>query len=417
MNQDRYTNNNIYNMYEWQHMALSPWRAGAKMAQKFYDNPFNPFYYSDFNRSFSAGIEVFERITRKYGKPEFGIKSTEVDGQKYKVKALITIKKPFCRLLHFKKITETKLKQPKLLIVAPMSGHYASLLRDTIEGTLPYFDVYITEWKNARDVPMTAGGFDLDDYINYVIEFIEHFKGKVHAMGVCQPVVPLASAVAIMEGENNKYHPRSMILVGGPIDGRINPTMVNDLADKKSIEWFEQNLITRVPVNYPGSGRLVYPGFLQLASFISLKPESHIEKHKQYFQHLVSGDGESAEKHEKFYDEYLSVMDIPAEFYLQTIKTVFQDFALPLGKMTSRGRPVKLSNIKRTAMLALEGEKDDISGLGQSKAALKLAKNLPKSKKQYYLQKEVGHYGIFSGRKFREQVVPVIYDFVKKHSK
>lgn len=406
-------NHDIYNLYEIQHAALSPWRAGAKIVQKFYDNPFNPFYYSKLHRTASAGIEVFERITRKYGKPEFGIKSTEVDGKKTKIKLMVAKRKPFCKLMHFKK--EDKFNQPKLLIVAPMSGHYATLLRDTIEGTLPYFDVYITEWINAREVPMTAGNFDLDDYIDYVIEFTEHFKGNVHLMAVCQPVVPVAAAVAIMEGEKNKYHPKSMILVGGPIDGRINPTMVNDLADKKPIEWFEQNLVSRVPLNYPGAGRQVYPGFLQLASFISLKPESHVEKHKQYFNHLVEGDGESADKHEKFYDEYLSVMDIPAEFYLQTIKTVFQDFSLPLGKLKSRGRDVNLKSIRKTALLALEGEKDDISGLGQSKAALKLTRNLPSKKKEYHMQKDVGHYGIFSGRKFREKVVPVIYKFAKKH--
>jgi len=407
-------NKDIYNVYEWNHMVLSPLRAGAKMAQKYYNNPYNPFYYSVFNRNLAAGLEVFERITRKYGKPEFGIKFSEVDGEKVKIKLMVTMRKPFCKLIHFKK--DKKFKQPKLLIVAPMSGHYATLLRDTIEGVLPYFDVYITEWINARDVPLTAGNFDMDDYINYVIEFCEHFKGNIHLMAVCQPVVPVAAAVAIMENEGNKYHPKSMTLVGGPIDGRINPTMVNDLADKKPIEWFQQNLVSRVPLAYPGAGRSVYPGFLQLASFISLKPESHIEKHKQYFNHLVIGDGESADKHEKFYDEYLSVMDIPAEFYLQTIKTVFQDFALPLGKMTSRGREVNLKNIRKTALLTLEGEKDDISGLGQSKAALKLAKNLSSKKKEYHMQKDVGHYGIFSGRKYREQVVPVIYKFVKKHN-
>lgn len=407
--------NNIYNMYEWQQMALSPYRAAAKIAQKFYDNPFNPFYSSPLNRTASAGIEVFERITRKYGKPVFGIKSVMVDGRKHKVKQMVTLKKPFCRLLHFKK--DPALKQPKMLIVAPMSGHYATLLRGTVEDMLPYFDVYITDWYNAREVPMTEGIFDLDDYIDYVIDFIAHFKGKAHVMGVCQPVVPVAAAVAIMENEGNKSHPRSMILVGGPIDGRINPTMVNDLADKKPIEWFEQNLVSRVPFQYKGAGRAVYPGFLQLASFISMNPESHFEKHKEYYENLIKGDGESAEKHEKFYDEYLSVMDIPAEFYLQTIKTVFQDFALPLGKMQSRGRPANLANIKETALMALEGEHDDISGIGQSKAALKLAKKLPNSKKEYYMQKGVGHYGIFNGHKFREFVVPEIYKFVKKHDR
>ncbi|PIR32106.1 MAG: hypothetical protein COV36_05195 [Alphaproteobacteria bacterium CG11_big_fil_rev_8_21_14_0_20_44_7] len=280
---------------------------------------------------------------------------------------------------------------------------------------LPFFDVYITDWTNAREVPLTEGEFDLDDYIDYTMEFIEKLKGDCHVMAVCQPVVPVAAAVAIMENEGRKYHPKSMILIGGPIDGRINPTMVNELADKKPIEWFEQHLITRVPLTYKGAGRKVYPGFLQLAGFLSMKPDDHIQKHKDYFNHLIEGDGESAEKHEKFYDEYLSVMDITAEFYLQTIKKVFQDFDLPQGKFESRGRPVRMEHITKTALIALEGENDDIAGVGQSHAALTLCKNLAKSKKHYHLQKDVGHYGIFNGRRFREFVVPVIKEFTEKH--
>jgi len=404
---------NLYNMFELQHFMLSPFRLAAKNAQKLHNSPFNPFYHSPFSRTAHAGMEVFERVTRKYEKPEFGITETKIDGKKFAVKQLITKKKPFCNLLHFKK--DDGPKQPKLLIVAPMSGHFATLLRGTVQDTLPFFDVYITEWKNARDVPLTEGEFDLDDYINYVIEFTETLKGNCHLMAVCQPVVPVAAAVAIMEHEKNPHHPKSMILVGGPIDGRINPTMVNSLADKKPIEWFEQNLISRVPLNYKGAGRKVYPGFLQLMGFISLKPESHVEKHREYFNHLVVGDDESAEKHEQFYDEYLSVMDITAEYYLETIKKVFQDFDMPHGKFTSRGRPANLKSVKKTALLTLEGEKDDISGIGQSKAAMKLCSNLPDSKKQYYLQKDVGHYGIFNGSKFREQVIPVMRKFIEKH--
>ncbi len=407
---------NLYNLYEWHHLAVSPFRAMAQAMRHVNNNPFNPYFHSTMSRTTNAGLGVFERLTRKYGRPEFGITETAVSGRKYKIEQETVLKKPFCELVHFRKATKDKaLKQPKLMIVAPMSGHYATLLRGTVQDTLPFFDVYITDWLNARDVPMTEGDFDLDDYINYVIEFTECLKGDVHLLAVCQPVVPVAAAVAVMEQQKNKYHPKSMILIGGPIDGRINPTMVNDLADKKPIEWFEQHLITRVPFNYKGFMRPVYPGFLQLAGFISMKPESHIEKHRQYFNHLIIGDGESAEKHEEFYDEYLSVMDLTAEFYLQTIKVVFQDFALPQGKMVSRGRPVNLANLRETALLALEGEKDDISGVGQSKAALKLAKNLPESKKQYHLQKGVGHYGIFNGSKFREFVVPVIREFIKKH--
>ena len=401
-------------MFEMQHFMLSPIRLAAKATQKLYDHPFNPFFHSPFNRHASAGIEVFERITRKYEKPTFGITEVLVNGKAVKIEEEIAKKKPFCNLIHFKK--DSKIKQPKLLITAPMSGHFATLLRGTVQDTLPHFDVYITDWANARDVPLTKGDFDLDDYIDYLIKFIEFLDGDVHVMGVCQPVVPVAAAVAIMENEGNKKHPKSMILVGGPIDGRINPTMVNELADKKPIEWFDQHLISRVPLNYAGAGRKVYPGFLQLIGFISMKPDQHIEKHRDYFNHLVEGDDESADRHEQFYDEYLSVMDITSEFYLQTIKKVFQDFDLPMGKFTSRGRPVNLKNVRKTALLTLEGEKDDIAGVGQSKAAMNLCCNLPNTKKQYYLQMGVGHYGVFNGSKFRDQVVPVIKKFIEKHN-
>lgn len=388
-------------------------RVAAKSAQYVYDNPYNPFFYTKFGKSASASLELFERLTRKYKKPEFDIKPVEVDGKKVKIKQKTVLKKPFCNLIHFEK--EGGHKQPKLLITAPMSGHYATLLRGTVQDTLPHFDVYITDWLNASEVPLEDGRFDLDDYIDYTIEFIEHLKGDCHVMAVCQPVVPVAAAVALMENGESKVHPKSMILIGGPIDGRINPTMINKFADKKPIEWFTQNLISRVPMNFDGHGRNVYPGFLQLAGFLSMKPHDHIEKHKEYYEHLVEGDGDNSEKHEKFYDEYLSVMDITAEFYLETIKKVFQDFDLPQGKYTSRGRPVKMEFVKKTALLALEGEKDDIAGVGQSHAALGLCKNLAKEKKHYHLQKDVGHYGIFNGSRFRKFVVPVLQDFIAKH--
>lgn len=407
---------NLYGIYELNHVAVAPMRAFARATQMVANNPFNPFFHMPANRSLSASMELFERLTRKYDKPNWGVTSTEIDGEKVKVRHRTVVNKPFCKLVHFEKEGgNRKFKQEKIMITAPMSGHYATLLRGTVQGLLPYFDVYITEWVNACEVPHEKGDFDLDDYIDYVIEFSEFLKGNCHIMAVCQPVVPVAAAVAIMEAEKNKYHPKSMILVGGPIDGRINPTMVNELADKKPIEWFEQNLITRVPLNYPGHGRKVYPGFLQLAGFLSMKPEDHFEKHKQYFNHLIEGGGDSAEKHEKFYDEYLSVMDITAEFYLQTIKKVFQDFDLPQGNFVSRGRYVNLEAVENTALLALEGEKDDIAGVGQSAAALNLAKNLAKSKKHYHLQKDVGHYGIFNGSRFRKFVVPVIEQFCNKH--
>jgi len=406
----------LYNLYEMNHMAMAPYRAAAKNLQFLYSNPFNPFSSLQVSRSVSAGLGLFERLTRKYEKRGFNINAVDVNGAKVKVKEKIVKKKAFCNLIHFEKEGCDKLKQEKLVIIAPMSGHYATLLRGTVEDTLPFFDVYITDWINPSEVPLTDGGFDLDDFIDYLIEFYELMKGDCHTLAVCQPTVPVAAAIAIMESEGNKNAPKSMILVGGPIDGRINPTMINELADKKPIEWFEQNLISRVPMNYIGAGRKVYPGFLQLAGFISMKPEQHMEKHREYFDDLVKGDGESSDKHEEFYDEYLSVMDLTAEFYLQTIKKVFQDFDLPKGEFVSRGRKVSLADVKKTALLALEGEKDDIAGVGQSKAALKLCSNLAESKKQYHLQMGVGHYGVFNGRKFREFVVPVIRDFVKKQS-
>lgn len=406
--------NNLYNLYELNHSMLSPARYGAYGLRLMYEAPFNPFRSTRLSRQIVAGLYLFERLTRKYERQGFGIKEVLVGKQTCKVREKIIAKKPFCNVIHFEK--EGAPKQEKLFIVAPMSGHFATLLKNTVEETLPFFDVYITDWKSASEVPLSHGNFDLDDFIDYLIEFCEGLKGDFHMMGVCQPTVPVAAAVAIMENEGRKFHPKSMILVGGPIDGRINPTMINEFADKQPIEWFEKNLINTVPLNYAGAGRRVYPGFLQLAGFISMKPEQHYQKHRDYFNHLVEGDGDNADKHEKFYDEYLSVMDLSADFYLQTIKKVFQDFDLPRGKFTSRGRPVKMENIRKTALLALEGERDDIAGVGQSKAALKLCANLPDNKKDYYLQMGVGHYGVFSGSKFREFVVPVIRKFIAKNA-
>ncbi len=406
--------NQLYNLFEMNHTALAPYRAVAKGMQLFYDSPLNMLSGTKQARTASASLELFERLTRKYPKQDFAIESVEIDGKATKITEEVVLDKTFCELRHFKKAGAHK--QEKLLIIAPMSGHYATLLRGTVKDTLPFFDVYVTDWKNASQVPLTDGDFDLDDFIDYTIEFSEFLKGDCHMFAVCQPTVPVAAAVAIMEAEGNKHSPKSMILVGGPIDGRINPTMINEFADKKPIEWFEQNLINRVPMNHPGAGRRVYPGFLQLAGFIAMKPESHADKHKEYFEHLVEGDGDSAEKHEKFYDEYLSVMDLTAEFYLQTIKKVFQDFDLPQGKFESRGRAVKLENVRKTSLLALEGERDDIAGVGQSKAALGLCSNLADEKKHYHLQPEVGHYGVFNGSKFRKFVVPVIRKFVQKHT-
>jgi poly(3-hydroxybutyrate) depolymerase len=293
-----------------------------------------------------------------------------------------------------------------------MSGHYATLLRGTVEAFLPNHDVYVTDWVDARMVPLTEGSFDLDDYIDYVISILHALGGDTHVVAVCQPSVPVLAAVALMEADGDPYVPTSMVLMGGPIDTRVNPTKVNDVAEKRGIDWFRTHVITKVPFPNPGFMRDVYPGFLQLNGFVSMNLDRHIEAHKQLFLHLVRGDGDSAQKHKEFYDEYLAVMDLDAEFYLQTVETVFVRHALPKGQMTHRGRPVDPGRIKRTALLTIEGEFDDISGVGQTEAAHRLCANIPPDRRVHYLQPGVGHYGVFNGSRFRSEIVPRISDFV-----
>ena len=414
--QHLFENSALYTMMELGKAQFAPIRTAIDAAHKWHNNPMNLLSYHPAWRSIRAGYELAERMTRPYPKPDFGIHHTKVEGKEYDVHQRTVITKPFCRLLHFEKMGYRE-KLPKLLIVAPMSGHHATLLRGTVEDTLPHFDVYITDWIDARDVPVSAGSFDLDDFINYTIRFMEHLRGQAHVMAVCQPAVPVLAAVSIMSAENNPNVPLSMTLIGGPIDTRQSPTEVNMFADKRSMNWFETHVITRISANYPGFMRPVYPGFIQLAGFMAMNMKRHVGEHVKLFQHLVVGDGESADAHRKFYNEYLAVMDLPAEFYLQTIKTVFKEYALPQGKMVSRGRVVDPSKITKTAIFALEGELDDISGVGQTKAAIKLCKNLPDSHKLYHLQESVGHFGLFNGRRFREFIVPMIVKFTDKHNK
>lgn len=393
----------------------APFRAGLKAAQEWSSNPYNPLSYLTANRTTSAVYELIERLTRDYPKPEFGIKDTYINGKEYEIMQETVIKKTFCNLVHFRKFPSKKL--PKLLIVAPMSGHYATLLRGTVQDCLPYFDVYITDWENVRDIPIEKGNFDFDDFIDYCIEFMSELSPNLTVMAVCQPAVPVSSAVAIMSAKNpnSSKIPTNLILIGGPMDARISPTKVNDYAADKEIHWFENNVITMVPLNYKGFGREVYPGFLQLAGFMSMNMKRHVGEHLKLFQHLVEGDEDGAEKHIAFYDEYLAVMDLPDEFYIQTIKHVFIEHALPQGTLVSRGRPVKLEAITKSALLILEGELDDITGLEQTKAAIDLCKNIPESRKEYHLQKGVGHYGLFNGSKFRQNIVPIIKEFSYKH--
>ncbi len=404
----------LYWFYEMSHAALNPSRAMADATRLFFRNPVNPLSFTTYGKTIAAACELFERSTRRYGRPEWRISSTLVGGERVPVNITVAWERPFCRLLHFERVFAhpPKRLQQKLLIVAPMSGHYATLLRGTVEAFLPNHDVYITDWADARMVPMREGPFDLDDYIDYVISILHALGGDTHVVAVCQPSVPVLAAVALMEADEDPYAPTSMILMGGPIDTRVNPTIVNDLAQKRGTDWFRSHVITKVPFPNPGFMRDVYPGFLQLNGFVSMNLDRHIEAHKQLFLNLVKGDGDSALKHKEFYDEYLAVMDLAAEFYLQTVDTVFVKHALPQGKMTHRGRPVDPSRIKRTALLTVEGEFDDISGVGQTEAAHKLCTNIPAARKAHWLQQGVGHYGVFNGSRFRSEIAPRISDFI-----
>jgi poly(3-hydroxybutyrate) depolymerase len=404
----------LYWFFEMTRAALGPSRALADATRLFYKNPVNPLSFTTFGKSVAAAAELFERSTRRYDRPEWRIESTLVGGERVPVHITIVWERPFCKLIHFERVFEhpPKRPQPKLLIVAPMSGHYATLLRGTVEAFLPNHDVYVTDWNDARMVPLSEGRFDLDDYIDYVISILHTLGGDTNVIAVCQPSVPVIAAVALMEADNDPYVPSSMILMGGPIDTRVHPTAVNDLAEKRGIDWFRSRVITKVPFPNAGFMRDVYPGFLQLNGFVSMNLDRHIEAHKQLFLNLVRGDGDSAHKHKEFYDEYLAVMDLTAEYYLQTVDTVFVRHALPKGEMTHRGRPVDLARIKRVALLTVEGEHDDISGVGQTEAAHRLCPNIPPDRKAHYLQLGVGHYGVFNGSRFRSEIAPRISDFI-----
>jgi len=404
----------LYWMYEMAHAALNPARAVTDATKILFQNPLNPFSHSQLGKSVAAACELFERTTRRYGKPEWGLNETEVDGISVPVEVHSVWEKPFCRLLHFdRKFTHpVSTPQPRVLIVAPMSGHYATLLRGTVEALLPAHDVYISDWADARMVPLTEGRFDLDDYIDYVIDMLHVLGGNLHVMAVCQPAVPVLAAVSIMEERRDPFVPLSMTLMGGPIDTRRGPTAVNKLAEERGIDWFRSHVITRVPFPHPGMMRDVYPGFLQLNGFISMNLDRHMDAHKRLFANLVKGDGDKVEKHSDFYDEYLAVMDLTAEFYLQTVDTVFVKHALPKGEMTHRGQLVDPSKIRRVALMTVEGEKDDISGLGQTEATHVLCGSIPNHRRVHYVQAGVGHYGVFNGKRFRSEIVPRVHDFM-----
>jgi poly(3-hydroxybutyrate) depolymerase len=404
----------LYWLYEMSHAALGPSRALADMTRLYFKNPLNPLSHTTVGKSIAAGAEVFERSTRRYGKPDWHIDSTLVGGERVPVHVATVWQRPFCHLLHFERhlYRMPHRPQPKVLIVAPMSGHYATLLRGTVEAFLPNHDVYITDWADARMVPLSEGQFNLDDYVDYVISMLHRLGGDCHVVAVCQPSVPVLAAIARMEAADDPYVPHSMTLMGGPIDTRVNPTAVNALAEQRGIDWFRSNVITKVPFPHPGVLRDVYPGFLQLHGFVSMNLDRHLDAHKDLFFHLVQGDGDSAQKHREFYDEYLAVMDLAAEFYLQTVETVFIRHDLPKGRMTHRGAKIDPAAIRRVALLTVEGEKDDISGVGQTEAAQKLCLNVPAERRAHYLALGVGHYGVFNGSRFRADIAPRIADFM-----
>ncbi len=407
----------LYHLYELSQAAISPARAAANSTRFLMRNPLNPLSYTNIGRNAAAAAELLERTTRRYRKPQFGLPGTTVKGQKVAITEQTVWSKPFCDLIHFKKHFPdgAAANEPRLLIVSPLSGHYATLLRGTVEAMLPSCDVYIADWHDARFIPLRAGKFDLDDYIDYVIEMIELFHGDVHVMAVCQPSVPVISAAALLETRGSPAVPRSLILKGGPIDTRAGATAVNKLAEKRGTNWFRRTVITTVPWPNSGHGRLVYPGFLQLTGFMAMNLDRHVNAHKELFVSLVKGDGDSVEKHKEFYDEYLAVMDLPAEYYLQTIDQVFVKHQLPKGEMFHRGELIDLTAIHRTALFTIEGEKDDITGAGQCEAAIHLCKGLSRSKKEHYTQPGVGHYGIFNGSRYRHEIVPRIVTFMADH--
>jgi poly(3-hydroxybutyrate) depolymerase len=418
----------LYQIYENQRAMMEPFVDFAKATSKVLGNSKSPFSQNPIVQRVSAGYDLMYRLGKDYVKPAFGIQTVEVNGVAVSINERVEVSKPFCDLIRFKRFTDdvdtlSHLKgEPAVLIVAPLSGHYATLLRDTVATMLKDHKVYITDWKNARTVPLSEGEFHLDDYVNYVQEFIRHVQskyGNCHVMSVCQPTVPVLAAVSLM-ASRGETTPLSLTMMGGPIDARKSPTAVNNLAMNKPFSWFENNVIYKVPANFEGAGRRVYPGFLQHSGFVAMNPQNHRNSHFDYFNDLIKGDNESAESHRKFYDEYNAVLDMDADYYLETIATVFQDFKLVNGTWDVKnlaGKPERVTpaDITTSALLTVEGELDDISGSGQTKAAHDLCSGISKSKQQHFEAKGAGHYGIFSGRRWREQVYPQVRDFILAH--
>lgn len=409
----------LYQFHELQRAVMEPLRWWAQANVDAFGNAFSPLSLTPAAKNVTAGMDLMLRLTARYGRPAFDIGQVKVNGADATVTEEVLLEKPFCNLLHFKKSRAAK-NEPTVLIFAPLSGHYATLLRDTVRTMLPDHDVVITDWKDAREVPFSKGPFHFDDYVAYVQEFVRFSQNSlgpnIHLVSVCQPTVPVLAGISLM-AQHNEPLPNSMTMMGGPIDTRLSPTSVNDFATDRSLSWFEQNVIQRVPQKYAGSMRRVYPGFLQLSGFMAMNPKRHMKSHQDYYNDLVAGDGESAEAHRRFYDEYNAVMDLPAEYYLDTIFRVFQDQTLAKGLMDVAGERVNPAAIKRTALFTIEGELDDISGSGQTQAAHTLCSGIPAARHQHYTTPEVGHYGIFSGRKYRELIYPKIREFIAKFDK
>ena len=418
----------LYQLYETQRALLEPFADFAQATSKLYTNPLLPLSQSPFSQRISAGFDLFYRLGKGYEKPAFGIESVPVNGVNVTIMERVEMDLPFCELRRFKRFSDdpqtldTLLTQPPVLVVAPLSGHYATLLRDTVKSLLSDHKVFITDWKNARLVPTQEGEFHLDDYINYVQDFIRYLQkqyGNCHVISVCQPTVPVLAAISLM-ASRGETTPLTMTMMGGPIDARRSPTSVNNLATQRSFEWFENNVIHRVPNNYPGAGRRVYPGFLQYTGFVAMNPDRHATSHYDYFKDLVKGDDASAEQHRKFYDEYNAVLDMDANYYLETIQTVFQDFSLVNGTWDVRApdgtlERVKPQDITTTALFTIEGELDDISGSGQTRAAHDLCVDIPSNMRMHYDVMGAGHYGIFSGRRWRDMVYPKVRGFIYAH--
>jgi poly(3-hydroxybutyrate) depolymerase len=409
----------LYDTYEVQRSLFAGASKLAGMGAGWLNNPANPLSYSSMGPLVAASLDVFAEASAPRGKPEFGLHSTIVGRKIVPVREEIVLRKPFGQLKRFVRVGAGE-NDPKLLIVAPMSGHYATLLRGTVERLLPKHDIYITDWRDAKLVPLSAGSFDLDDYVDYLIEFLETIGEasgvRPHMLAVCQPAPLAFAATALMEADKNPWRPKTLTMMGGPIDTRKAPTAINTLATQRPHGWFQNNVIATVPMIYPGAGRKVYPGFLQLAGFMTMNLGDHLISHWEMFKHLVEGDDDSADATRDFYAEYRSVCDMSSEFYLQTVDVVFQRHLLPDGKYKHRGRLVDPAAIRDTALLAIEGERDDISGLGQTRAALEIAKKLPAAKKKYFMAKDVGHYGIFNGRKWRENIAPVVEKWISEHA-